>query len=243
MHFKRGFILLTVNWLLKITIFFQDEHLHKSTFDPLAQHRDWCPWISVGKENMDPGAMDGNGARHQQGWKAALEFLMPMKKNSNSAGNSPSQASQHFTPNQKICMGIHVPSCLVALSNIWHLSRLSFPPGPSRQIEKGVCHIPSVAGILLVISVDCFHPKSHATLSLMNWPAHFLWYWVRGTNFLIIHAIPRICVYIQSVLGGKQSWFCLEANEWVSSLGNMWRMLCGIKVLVFWIIKNWTLAL
>lgn len=80
-------------------ILFQDEHLHKSTFDPLAQHRDWCPWISVGKENMDPGAMDGNGARHQQGWKAALDFLMPMKKNANSAGNSPSQASQHFTPN------------------------------------------------------------------------------------------------------------------------------------------------
>lgn len=40
-----------------------------------------------------------------------------------------------------------------------------FLPGPSWQVEKGVCYIPSVAGILLSISVDCFHPNSIATLS------------------------------------------------------------------------------
>ncbi|XP_070785167.1 zinc finger C3HC-type protein 1 [Enoplosus armatus] len=71
-----------------------DGLLHRNAFDPLAQHRDWCPWISMGKENVDPGAipfLDGGSALHQQGWKAALDLLMPMKKNSNTTGGSPAQ--------------------------------------------------------------------------------------------------------------------------------------------------------
>ncbi|KAG8005626.1 NIPA-like protein, partial [Nibea albiflora] len=74
-----------------------DGMLHKNAFDPLAQHRDWCPWISVGKENVDPGvipSLDVGTALHQQGWKAALDLLVPMKKNSNTAGGSPAQASK-----------------------------------------------------------------------------------------------------------------------------------------------------
>lgn len=76
--------------------FFQDELLHKNTFDPLAQHRDWCPWISVGKENVDPGTIPLLGedvASNQQGWKVALDLLVPIKI-SNSAGSSPAQASR-----------------------------------------------------------------------------------------------------------------------------------------------------
>uniref|UniRef100_A0A3P8S1V7 Zinc finger, C3HC-type containing 1 n=1 Tax=Amphiprion percula TaxID=161767 RepID=A0A3P8S1V7_AMPPE len=71
-----------------------DGPLHKNAFDPLAQHRDWCPWISVGKENVDPGVisiLDGGPALHQQGWKAALDLLMPTKKNSGTQGSSPGQ--------------------------------------------------------------------------------------------------------------------------------------------------------
>ncbi|XP_069020914.1 zinc finger C3HC-type protein 1 [Embiotoca jacksoni] len=71
-----------------------DGPLHKNAFDPLAQHRDWCPWISVGKENVNPGAisfLDGGSALHQQGWKAALDLLMPTKNNSNTEGGSPAQ--------------------------------------------------------------------------------------------------------------------------------------------------------
>ncbi|XP_038594837.1 nuclear-interacting partner of ALK isoform X2 [Micropterus salmoides] len=71
-----------------------DGLLPRNAFDPLAQHRDWCPWISVGKENVDPGSIPflGSGsALHQQGWKAALDLLMPMKKNSNTTGGSPGQ--------------------------------------------------------------------------------------------------------------------------------------------------------
>lgn len=69
-----------------------DGPLHKNAFDPLAQHRDWCPWISVGKENMDPGGipfMDGGSGLHQQGWKAALDLLMPTRRNSTTG--SPAQ--------------------------------------------------------------------------------------------------------------------------------------------------------
>lgn len=96
---KRGFKItyfqsvFTVHFL---TFLFQDELLHKNTFDPLAQHRDWCPWISVGKENVDPGTVptsSEDAASHQQGWKVALDLLVPMK-NSNSAVSSPAQASQ-----------------------------------------------------------------------------------------------------------------------------------------------------
>ncbi|KAG7496580.1 nuclear-interacting partner of ALK [Solea senegalensis] len=71
-----------------------DELLPKNTFDPLTQHRDWCPWISVGQENVDEGVIpfvDGGSELHQQGWKAALDLLMPMKKNSGTPGGSPAQ--------------------------------------------------------------------------------------------------------------------------------------------------------
>ncbi|XP_077401800.1 zinc finger C3HC-type protein 1 isoform X1 [Vanacampus margaritifer] len=70
-----------------------DEVVHKNAFDPLAQHRDWCPWVAVGKENVDPQATplpDAVPAPHQQGWKAALDLLMPAK-NTNTAAGSPAQ--------------------------------------------------------------------------------------------------------------------------------------------------------
>uniref|UniRef100_A0A3B5M3H2 Zinc finger, C3HC-type containing 1 n=1 Tax=Xiphophorus couchianus TaxID=32473 RepID=A0A3B5M3H2_9TELE len=69
----------------------------RRTFDPLAQHRDWCPWISEGKENMDPGALSSlarTSTVNQQGWKAALDLLMPTKKNSNAQGGTQAQASR-----------------------------------------------------------------------------------------------------------------------------------------------------
>ncbi|CAJ1054862.1 nuclear-interacting partner of ALK [Xyrichtys novacula] len=69
-----------------------DGLLHKNAFDPLAQHRDWCPWVSVGKENVDLGTMPFlDGGLYQQGWKAALDLLVPMKKNSNLTGESLAQ--------------------------------------------------------------------------------------------------------------------------------------------------------
>ncbi|KAM4614675.1 zinc finger C3HC-type protein 1 [Polymixia lowei] len=68
--------------------------IHRNAFDPLAQHRDWCPWINVGKENADPGAipmLDGDSTLHLQGWRAALELLLPMKRISNTSEGSPAQ--------------------------------------------------------------------------------------------------------------------------------------------------------
>ncbi|XP_008398901.2 nuclear-interacting partner of ALK isoform X1 [Poecilia reticulata] len=71
-----------------------DGPLPKKAFDPLAQHRDWCPWISEGKENMDPGALSSlarTSTVNQQGWKAALDLLMPTKKNSSAQGGIQAQ--------------------------------------------------------------------------------------------------------------------------------------------------------
>ncbi|KAM9846032.1 zinc finger C3HC-type protein 1 [Aulostomus maculatus] len=70
-----------------------DGLMHKNAFDPLAQHRDWCPWIMVGKENVDPGTNPflGSTTVLHQGWKAALDRLIPMKKNTNTVGGSPAQ--------------------------------------------------------------------------------------------------------------------------------------------------------
>lgn len=67
-----------------------DDLLQKTVFDPLAQHRDWCPWVTVGKENKDPGSIPflHGGSVYQQGWKAALDLLIPMKKNGNTTGGS-----------------------------------------------------------------------------------------------------------------------------------------------------------
>ncbi|XP_077565704.1 zinc finger C3HC-type protein 1 [Stigmatopora nigra] len=59
-----------------------DEVVHKSAFEPLAQHRDWCPWVAVGKENVDPRATplsDAMPASHQRGWKAVLDLLLLTK--------------------------------------------------------------------------------------------------------------------------------------------------------------------
>ncbi|XP_057711513.1 nuclear-interacting partner of ALK [Corythoichthys intestinalis] len=70
-----------------------DEVVQKSAFEPLAQHRDWCPWVAVGKENVDPRATplsDAVPAPHQQGWKAVLDLLMPAK-NTNTVGSSTAQ--------------------------------------------------------------------------------------------------------------------------------------------------------
>ncbi|KAK7895350.1 hypothetical protein WMY93_020675 [Mugilogobius chulae] len=71
-----------------------DDLLQKTVFDPLAQHRDWCPWVAVGKENVDPGTIPflSSGSSYQQGWKAALDLLIPLKKNGNATGSSPAQA-------------------------------------------------------------------------------------------------------------------------------------------------------
>ncbi|XP_029902100.1 zinc finger C3HC-type protein 1 [Myripristis murdjan] len=68
--------------------------LHRNAFDPLAQHRDWCPWINVGKENADPGAipvLEGDSTLYQQGWKATLDLLIPLKKNTKTGNGSQAQ--------------------------------------------------------------------------------------------------------------------------------------------------------
>lgn len=75
-----------------------DGPLHRNIFDPLAQHRDWCPWVNVGKENTKPTSIpcpDGDSEQHQPGWKASLSLLLPMKKTTRPTGSSPSSQGPH----------------------------------------------------------------------------------------------------------------------------------------------------
>ncbi|ROI15439.1 Nuclear-interacting partner of ALK [Anabarilius grahami] len=68
--------------------------MHRHVFDPVAQHRDWCPWVSVEKEkgNLDGSVFVGSEAElPQPGWKAALSLFLSMKRSLSPAGASPSQ--------------------------------------------------------------------------------------------------------------------------------------------------------
>lgn len=68
--------------------------LHRNMFDPVAQHRDWCPWVSVEKEEDNQDASDFVGCEAelpQPGWKAVLALFLSMKQSLNPVGASPSQ--------------------------------------------------------------------------------------------------------------------------------------------------------
>jgi len=110
-------------------------------FDPVAQHRDWCPWVSVGREegNLDGSVFVGcESELPQPGWKAALTLFLSMKRSLSPVGASPSQVRQITN--------------LLKLTVIFHLSNtffffFFFHLGSSWQIKKGVLDIPTVAGI------------------------------------------------------------------------------------------------
>ncbi|XP_055045691.2 zinc finger C3HC-type protein 1 [Misgurnus anguillicaudatus] len=68
--------------------------LHRNVFDPIAQHRDWCPWVCVEQEqgNLDGCSLVGSEAElPQPGWKAALNLFLSMKRSISPIGTSPSQ--------------------------------------------------------------------------------------------------------------------------------------------------------
>ncbi|KAG7456113.1 hypothetical protein MATL_G00248280 [Megalops atlanticus] len=70
--------------------------MHRNVFDPVAQHRDWCPWVSVGKEGVlnnaaEPQSPPPDTDSPQPGWKAALDLFLSMKKCLSPTGASPSQ--------------------------------------------------------------------------------------------------------------------------------------------------------
>ncbi|XP_050962876.1 nuclear-interacting partner of ALK isoform X1 [Labeo rohita] len=68
--------------------------MHRNVFDPVAQHRDWCPWVSVEKEegDLDGSVFVGSEAElPQPGWKAVLALFLSMKRSLSPVGASPSQ--------------------------------------------------------------------------------------------------------------------------------------------------------
>uniref|UniRef100_A0AAY4CSQ9 Nuclear-interacting partner of ALK n=1 Tax=Denticeps clupeoides TaxID=299321 RepID=A0AAY4CSQ9_9TELE len=72
-----------------------DTPLHRNTFDPVAQHRDWCPWVSV-EEDKDAGVVGavrlGSEAELPlPGWRAVLAHFLSTKRSLSPVGASPSQ--------------------------------------------------------------------------------------------------------------------------------------------------------
>lgn len=68
----------------------------RNGFDPVAQHRDWCPWVSVEQDqgNPDGSVLVGSDAElPQPGWKAALTLFLSMKRSISPIGTSPSQVN------------------------------------------------------------------------------------------------------------------------------------------------------
>ncbi|KAJ8382874.1 hypothetical protein SKAU_G00036520 [Synaphobranchus kaupii] len=72
--------------------------MHRNAFDPVAQHRDWCPWVSTGRGDMhreapptEPQAPPPDTDDPQPGWKASLSLFLSMKKCLTPTGTSPSQ--------------------------------------------------------------------------------------------------------------------------------------------------------
>ncbi|XP_026064836.1 nuclear-interacting partner of ALK-like [Carassius auratus] len=68
--------------------------MHRNVFDPVAQHRDWCPWVSVEREeaNLEGSVCVGSEAElPQPGWKAALTLFLSMKRSLSPVGASPAQ--------------------------------------------------------------------------------------------------------------------------------------------------------
>ncbi|XP_063073388.1 nuclear-interacting partner of ALK [Engraulis encrasicolus] len=83
--------------------------MNRNAFDPIGQHRDWCPWVCVPRKEEDetsprPSLASGNGGsslplgseaeRPQPGWKAALTLFLSMKHSLHPVGASPSQAAR-----------------------------------------------------------------------------------------------------------------------------------------------------
>lgn len=81
--------------------------MNRNAFDPVAQHRDWCPWVSVAlcdEEQQESEALlasqtptlpEGSEAeRPQPGWRAALNLFLSMKHSLTPVGASPSQGAQ-----------------------------------------------------------------------------------------------------------------------------------------------------
>ncbi|XP_023651318.1 zinc finger C3HC-type protein 1 [Paramormyrops kingsleyae] len=72
--------------------------LHRGVFDPVGQHRDWCPWVTavsgdtLGETQLTkPQPLLPEAEHPLQAWKAALHLFLSMKKPDNTAESSLSQ--------------------------------------------------------------------------------------------------------------------------------------------------------
>ncbi|MGH0125719.1 UNVERIFIED_CONTAM: hypothetical protein FKN15_027314 [Acipenser sinensis] len=77
-----------------------DIMINRSFFDPIFQHRDWCPWVRMAEEqrvreqatpSRDHPSQCGITENLQPAWKAVLEVFVSMKKSNNPEGGNSSQ--------------------------------------------------------------------------------------------------------------------------------------------------------
>lgn len=57
--------------------------LHRNSFDPVAQHRNWCPWVNISCEQLGLDrfrSVDCEMELLQSGWKATLGLLLTKKR-------------------------------------------------------------------------------------------------------------------------------------------------------------------
>ncbi|XP_033882055.1 zinc finger C3HC-type protein 1-like [Acipenser ruthenus] len=78
-----------------------DIMINRSFFDPIFQHRDWCPWVRMAEEqrvreqaapSRDHPSQCGITKNLQPAWKAVLEVFVSMKKSNNPEGGNSSES-------------------------------------------------------------------------------------------------------------------------------------------------------
>ncbi|XP_033888195.3 zinc finger C3HC-type protein 1-like [Acipenser ruthenus] len=78
-----------------------DIMINRSFFDPIFQHRDWCPWVRMAGEqrvreqaagSRDHPSQCGITENLQPAWKAVLEVFVLMKKSNNPEGGNSSES-------------------------------------------------------------------------------------------------------------------------------------------------------
>ncbi|XP_076862615.1 zinc finger C3HC-type protein 1 [Brachyhypopomus gauderio] len=71
--------------------------LHRNLFDPVAQHRNWCPWVNVIGENWSLDRLlpvESELEFPQYGWRAALHLLLMLKNSISPVASSPTQGPE-----------------------------------------------------------------------------------------------------------------------------------------------------
>ncbi|XP_035379680.1 nuclear-interacting partner of ALK [Electrophorus electricus] len=71
--------------------------LHRNLFDPVAQHRNWCPWVNVVGDNWSLDttlSVECETELPQSGWRMALQLLLTMKRSISPVASNTAQGPE-----------------------------------------------------------------------------------------------------------------------------------------------------